>query len=136
MDKKQKKMKKNADVDVKPNPKKLQIEKKPKVTESEVANFAGLTSEKGSQYKTRPLWKLREEATAHGKKTSDDKSAKKQLKKEKAHLRERKAVDRTKQGKRKNEADGQLVNKYLRMLHTDDTSVKQPKAKRSKWYTE
>lgn len=122
---------------MKPNLKKLKADKKPKIVENEVSEFAGVTSEKGSHYKTRPLWKLREEATTHGKTTGDEKKEQKKRKQEAALRREKKEIDRPKKGKRKNEVDNTLVNKYLRMLHTNDsTNNGQPKSKRSKWYTE
>lgn len=127
---------KKTNADVKPNLKKLKPEKKPKTDEIPVAEFAGVTSEKGSQYKTRPLWKLREEATTHGKTTGDEKKAQKKRKQEAALRREKQEIERPKQGKRKAEVDSTLVNKYLRMLHANDSSNGQPKTKRSKWYTE
>lgn len=132
-----KKNKKDTKVlDVKPNLKKLKADKKPKIVETEVSEFAGVTSEKGSNYKTRPLWKLREEATAHGKTTGDEKREQKKRKQEAALRREKQEIERPKQGKRKNEADSTLVNKYLKMLHANDGPSGQPKSKRSKWYTE
>lgn len=124
------------DGDVKPNVKKLNADKKPKVVESEVSEFAGVTSEKGSRYKTRPLWKLREEATTHGIKTGDEKKEQKKRKQEAALRREKQEIERPKKGKRKNEVDGTLVNKYLRMIHSNDSPTGQPKSKRSKWYTD
>lgn len=128
--------KKKQDLDVKPNVKKLKADKKPKIIENEVNEFAGFASEKGSQYKTRPLWKLREEATTHGKTTGDEKKEQKKRKQEAVLRREKREIDRPKKGKQKTEADSMLVNKYLKMLHAHDIPNGQPKSKRSKWYTE
>lgn len=123
--------------DIKPTAKSLKkakkVENKTKeVADESLAEFAGATCKKDSQFKRRPLWKLREEATSHNQTV---KQQKKQLKKKNEQLeirREKRQIDRPKMGKRKVEADSSLVNKYLTLLHSQSDG--QPKAKKSKWY--
>lgn len=135
--------KKNVDTksDVKPKAKSLKklekSSKKQESTENEknLATFAGTTAEKGSKYKTRPQWKLREDNTSHNKTV---KQQKKQIRKQKQLQdirREKRQIERPKQGKRNpKDVDSSLVNKYLKRLHAQDDS--QPKPKKTKWYVE
>lgn len=132
-------------VDIKPKVKKFKPDSKPiqknfkaskqNTAEPEVDNFAGVTSERGSQFKTRPMWKLREEASTHNKKLGEEKKEIKMKKQEDEIRREKRQIERPKQGKRKNEVDSVLVNKYIRLLHSQD-NVGERKTKRSKWYTD
>lgn len=104
------------------------------VDEENLAEFAGTTAKKGSQFKTRPMWKLREEATSHSQSVSKTKKEQRKKKEQLAIRQEKRQIERPKMGKRKVEADSSLVNKYIKMLHSQESS--QPKAKRSKWYTD
>lgn len=127
--------------DKKPNKRKLRAEKRSKKltngSTTSIAEFAGVTAEKGGENRTRPLWKLREEAKEHNEVTKEKKKAQKKQKAEAAIRREKMQIERPKLGKRKNEADSLLVNKYLKMLNASDAKTNgAPKSKRSKWYTE
>lgn len=129
--------------DVKPSGRKLKKLKKDSKVEKkisnneEVAEFAGAVSEKGSQYKTRPLWKLREDNTNHNKSVKEQKKELRKRKIQREIRMEKRQIERPKQGKRKEaDIDSSLVNKYLKRLHSNAGDDKQPKSKRSKWYTE
>lgn len=126
--------------DKKPNARKLKAKNKVKNinnNQEEVANFAGVTAEKGADHKSRPFWKLREEAKEHHEVVKESKKKQKKLKAEAALRREKMQIERPKLGKRKKEADSVLVNKYLKMLHAGGAkSNGEPKTKRSKWYTD
>lgn len=137
---------KKKDVDNKPDRKpnakalkKLEKTVKPSKKQedgADLAGFAGSTAEKGSKYKPRPQWKLREDNTTHNKTV---KQQKKQMKKQKQmqELRqEKRQIERPKQGKRNpKDVDSSLVNKYLKRLHAQDADS-QPKPKKSKWYVD
>lgn len=102
---------------------------------TDLSNFAGATAEKGSKYKTRPQWKLREDNAVHSKSVKQQKKQKRKLKQLQEIRQEKRQIERPKQGKRQlNDADSSLVNKYLKRLHAQDDL--QPKSKRSKWYVE
>lgn len=105
-------------------------------TPANLAEFAGATAEKGSKYKTRPQWKLREDNAMHSKSVKQQKKQQRKFKQLQEIRREKRQIERPKQGKRHqpNDADSSLVNKYLKRLHTQDDS--QPKAKKSKWYVD
>lgn len=105
-------------------------------TAADLADFAGTTAEKGSKYKTRPQWKLREDNAMHSKSVKQQKKQQRKLKQLQEIRREKREIERPKQGKRRqpNDADSSLVNKYLKRLHAQDDS--QPKAKKSKWYVD
>lgn len=123
----------------KPNARKLKAKNKVRTINNNqaVADFAGITAEKGTEHKTRPLWKLREEAKEHHQVVKENKKKQKKLKAEAAIRHEKMQIERPKLGKRKAEADGALVNKYLKMLHAGDEKANgAPKIKRSKWYTD
>lgn len=129
--------------DVKPSGRKLKKLKKDSKVErkinnnEEVAEFAGTVSEKGSQYKTRPLWKLREDNTNHNKTVKEQKKELRKRKIQREIRMEKREIERPKQGKRKEvDIDSSLVNKYLKRLHSNAGDDKQPKSKRSKWYTD
>lgn len=129
--------------DVKPSGRKLKKLKKDSKAEKkisnneEVAEFAGAVSEKGSQYKTRPLWKLREDNSNHNKTVKEQKKESRKRKLQKEIRMEKRQIERPKQGKRKDvDIDSSLVNKYLKRLHSSAADDKQPKSKRSKWYTD
>lgn len=129
-----------AEPDVKPNSKKLKKLKKASETKAtdngEVAEYAGAVAEKGSAYKTRPLWKMREDSSNHNKTVKEQKKEMKKRKQQREIRAEKRQIDRPKQGKRKDvSAESSLVNKYLKRLHSNADEV-QPKRKRSKWYTE
>lgn len=128
--------------DVKPNSKALKKLNKStnnddeNENEDELAGYAGTTAEKGSKFKTRPQWKLREENANHNKTV---KSQKKMIRKQnliKEIRAEKRQIDRTKMGKRNpKDADSSLVNKYLKLLHNKNQDS-QAKPKRSKWYVD
>lgn len=105
-------------------------------TPADLAEFAGATAEKGSKYKTRPQWKLREDNATHSKSVKQQKKQQRKFKQLQEIRREKRQIERPKQGKRhqSNDADSSLVNKYLKRLHAQDGA--QPKAKRSKWYVD
>lgn len=136
--------KKNATqtiTDVKPNAKALKKLKKQseesetKENDIDVSEYAGITSEKGSKYKTRPQWKLREDNASHSRTVKAQKKMLKKQKQMKEIRKEKKQIDRTKMRKRNpKDVDSSLVNKYLKLLHSKDES--QSKPKKSKWYTE
>lgn len=102
--------------------------------EPDLAGYAGSTSTKGSNYKARPLWKMRNDSSEH---TKSVKSQKKLLRKQKINnsiRAEKRQIDRPKMGKRKEvDVDSSLVNKYLKLLHRKD-DTKDAKPKKSKWY--
>lgn len=106
-------------------------------TEPVLPGFSGSVSKKGSQFKARPKWQLREESTIHGKQVGEKKKALKRRREQDAIRQEKQEVERPKKGKGKvtREADSSLVNKYLRMLHSKD-ETKAPKSKRQKWFVE
>lgn len=138
-----KKVDANQPVDVKPSRRKLKKLKKDAKVETkvsnneEVAEFAGAVSEKGSQYKARPLWKLREDNTNHNKSVKEQKKELRKRKIQREIRMEKRQIERPKQGKRKEvDIDSSLVNKYLKRLHSNAGADKQPKSKRTKWYTE
>lgn len=125
--------------DVKPNVKKLKEKKNKKTVTANGQggdDFIGVTTEKGSEFKSRPMWKMREDATTHQKQLKENKKSLKKKKLEQAIKNEKRQIDRPKMGKRKLEVDGALVNKYLKMLHAKDEIKGEPKLKRSKWYTD
>lgn len=128
--------------DIKPNIEKLkpskpvQKQKKQPNKSGELADFAGLTSEKGKEFNARPQWKLREEASTHLKNTNEVKKALKRKREEDVIRREKREIDRPKKGKRKHEVDNSLVSKYLKILHSNNESSGHKKPKRSKWYVE
>ncbi|XP_055315517.1 RNA-binding protein 28 [Sitodiplosis mosellana] len=135
--------KKNADKrsDVKPSAKSLRkIEKSSsnsKTNENNeiLAEFAGTTAEEGSKYKTRPQWKLREDNTSHSKTVKANKKMLRKQKMLKEIRQEKRQIDRTKMKKRNpKDIDNSLVNKYLKILHSNDES--QVKPKKSKWYVD
>lgn len=126
--------------DKKPTRKQLKkLKEKSKANSSngkEVAEFAGAVSEKGSRYKTRPLWKLREDNASHNKSVKEQKKELRKRKIQREIRMEKREIERPKQGKRKEvDIDNSLVNKYLKRLHSN-TDEKQQKPKRTKWYTE
>lgn len=136
--------KKNVDSkpDTKPNAKALKkLEKTAKSLAKQengvdLAEFAGATSEKGSKYKPRPQWKLREDNTTHNKTVQQQKKHLKKQKQMQEIRREKREIERPKQGKRNpKDVDSSLVNKYLKRLHSQDTES-QPKPKKSKWYVD
>lgn len=125
--------------DVKPNAKSLKKLKKASKqndtndNEVELAEFAGATSEKGSKYKTRPQWKLREDNTSHSRMVKAQKKMIRKQRQMKEIRMEKRQIERPKMGKRNpKDADSSLVNKYLKLLHSKDNS--QAKPKKSKWY--
>lgn len=131
--------------DIKPNVSALKKRKNKSAQEhktkenndADLANFAGTTAEKGSKYKTRPQWKLREDNAMHSKSVKQQKKQQRKLKQLQDVRREKRQIERPKQGKprhQSNDADSSLVNKYLKRLHAQDNS--QPKAKKSKWYVD
>lgn len=126
-----------ADRDVKPKASKLKPVKNTVASDAEpqLAEYAGSTAEQGSNYKARPLWKMRQDSSEHNKST---KSQKKLLRKQqinKSIRAEKRQIERPKMGKRKDvDVDNSLVNKYLKLLHSKDDS-KNGKPKKSKWYT-
>lgn len=127
--------------DVKPNIEKLKPEKKLKkqskpTDPDQLDDFAGLTSEKGKEFNARPKWKLREEANTHLKRTNEVKKAVKRKRQDDSIRREKMEIDRPKKGKRKQELDNSLVNKYLKILHSNDDTGDRKKPKRSKWYVD
>lgn len=128
--------------DVKPDVGKLKkSDKKPKnqpkqSAPAELDDFAGVTSEKGKGLYARPQWKLRQEATTHLEKTNEVKKATKRKREEDVIRREKMEVDRPKKGKRKQELDSSLVNKYLKILHSNDDTSDRKKPRRSKWYVD
>lgn len=136
--------KKKTTLDVKPTAKSLKKRKDKQSSEhdakenenaADLAEFAGATAEKGSKYKTRPQWKLREDNAMHSKSVKQQKKQQRKLKQLQEIRREKRQIERPKQGKRQSkDADSSLVNKYLKRLHAQDDS--QPKAKKSKWYVD
>lgn len=133
--------KSDVKADVKPNAKaikklkKLSKESETKENELDLGEYAGTTAEKGSKYKTRPQWKLREDNASHSRTVKAQKKMLKKQKQVKEIRMEKKQIDRTKMRKRNpNDVDSTLVNKYLKLLHSKDES--QPKSKRTKWYSE
>lgn len=113
-----------------------------KTVESEKAEpvlpqFSGSVSKKGSQFKARAKWQLREESTIHNKQVGDHKKAVKRKREHDTIRKEKQEIERPKPGtgKVKREADSSLVNKYLRMLHSKDEKSA-PKSKRTKWFVE
>lgn len=103
--------------------------------EENLAEFAGTTAEKGSKYKPRPQWKLREDNSNHTKTIKQQKKMLKKQQQMKEIRQEKRQIDRPKQGKRNpKDIDNSLVNKYLKRLHAQDNS--QPKPKKSKWYVD
>lgn len=110
--------------------------KQPANEPTELPQFSGSIAEKGDQLKSRPKWQIREEANTHLKNTSEIKKEKKRKREQDEIRKEKRETDRTKKVRGKPEIDSSLVNKYLRMLHSND-GIKAPKApKRTKWYTE
>lgn len=103
--------------------------------EEELDEFVGATAKKGSQYKARPNWKLKEDSIEHNKVVQTQKKQQKKQKLAKKMRAEKREIDRPKMIKRKlTDVDTSLAGKYLQYLHSNDDS--QPKFKRSKWYTE
>lgn len=126
------------DRDVKPKltkPKATETDGEGASSEPQLDEFAGFPSEKGSNYRARPLWKMRADSSDHNKTV---KSQKKELRKQqinKAIKAEKRQIDRPKMGKKKEvNVDHTLVNKYLKLLHKKDDGA-DSKPKRSKWYT-
>lgn len=136
----------NKTIDVKPNVAALK-KRKNKSKSSEIAhetkenteapdlaNFAGATAIKGNKYKSRPQWKLREDNATHSKSVKQQMKQKRKFKQLQEIRREKRQIDRPKQGGKIKDVDSSLVNKYLKRLHASDNA--QPKAKKSKWYVE
>lgn len=135
--------KKNADKqpDVKPSAKALKKLNKSAGKDdtnnngdTNLAEFAGTAAEEGSKYKTRPQWKLREDNASHSKTVKAQKKMLRKQKMQREIRQEKRQIDRTKMKKHNpKDIDSSLVNKYLKILHSnDDSSEKKPK--RSKWY--
>lgn len=115
--------------------KKASKEKDQNGNEIELAQFAGATAEKGSKYKTRPQWKLREDNASHSKMVKAQKKMIRKQKQLKEIRQEKRQIERPKMGKRNpKDIDNSLVNKYLKLLHKKDDS--QSKPKKSKWYVD
>lgn len=124
--------------DVKPKVSKLKTttaESGEASADPDLDKFAGFPSEKGSNYRTRPLWKMRADSANHNKTV---KSQKKELRKQRINKdiqAEKRQIERPKQGKKKEvNVDHTLVNKYLKLLHKKDDAG-DSKPRRSKWYT-
>lgn len=137
-DKKAKKSKQKLSKDEK-LAKKKQKEKKIVTTApvGHLESFAGLTAERGPDMKSRPKWKLNEQAQMH---TDDVKTMKKEQKKLREKLllnREKREVDRTKMKRKGNEVDNFsfMVDKYKKLLDSNN-SAGPKRMKRSKWYTD
>lgn len=131
----------DAKADIKPNAKALKKLKKKQLTESETKEnddldkFAGATAEKGSKYKSRPQWKLREDNVSHTKTVKAQKKMLRKQKQLKEIRKEKKQIDRTKMRKpNPRDVDTSLVNKYLKLLRSREESL--PKSKKSKWYND
>lgn len=127
--------------DVKPSTKALKKLKKDsngtetKDNDENLAEYVGTTSEKGSKYKTRPQWKLREDNASHSKSVKAQKKLLRKQNQMKEIRKEKREIERPKMGKRNpSDVDNSLVNKYLKLLHKQDDS--QTKPKKSKWYVD
>lgn len=136
-----KKKAKDSKPDVKPSAKALKkLNKESSKTDTKendetLAEYAGTTSEKGSRYKTRPQWKLREDNASHTKTVRAQKKIIRKQKELKEIRKEKRQIDRPKMKKRNpKDIDNSIVNKYLKLLHSRDDSHSKPK--KSKWYTE
>lgn len=97
--------------------------------------FSGTASQPGSFVKSRPRWKIKEQAQEHFKNLSSEKKSAKKLKEKIQIRREKMQVDRPKQIKKKEKPDNfsVLVDKYRNML--DSSDAKDMKKKKKKWFS-
>lgn len=105
-------------------------------TVSEDTNtFSGTASQPGSFVKSRPRWKIKEQAKEHFKNLSVEKKSAKKLKEKIQIRREKMQVDRPKQIKKKEKSDNfsLLVDKYRNML--DSSDAKDVRKKKKKWFS-
>lgn len=131
---KEKRQKKKEGKDVKPKfgANSTQAKSTPK-PDTELPAFSGTVAEKGHQFKARPRWQMKEESLAHTQQVHEQKKVQKRKREIDTIRKEKQEIDRPKKGKGKTEIDSSLVNKYLKMLHSNGDK-NEPKAKRSKWY--
>lgn len=97
--------------------------------------FSGTSSQPGSFVKSRPRWKIKEQAKEHFKNLSVEKKSAKKLKEKIQIRREKMQVDRPKQIKKKEKSDNfsVLVDKYRNML--DSSDAKDVRKKKKKWFS-
>lgn len=138
-DKKTKKSKQKENKEVQLGTKKPKQKKLPKVNATPVVeNFAGLTAEQGPDVRARPKWKLNEEAQTHKTDVKAKKREQKKLREKISLNKEKRQVDRTKNKRKGNEVDNFsfMVDKYKRLIDSNNDSGPSKRMKRSKWYTE
>lgn len=115
-------------------------EKKNKVTSTSttVDEFAGVIAEPGTGT-MRSRWKLNDQADKHKTEVNTKKKSARKEREKKELLQEKREVDRTKKKQRSgNEVDNFsfMVDKYKKMLDSNDGGPAVKKVKRSKWYAD
>lgn len=139
-DKKGAKSKQKESKELKLATKKPKQKKLPKaVANAPVESFAGVAAEQGPDVRARPKWKLNEEAQLHKTDVKSKKRDQKKLRETKMLNQEKRQVDRTK-NKRKggNAVDNFsfMVDKYKKMIDSNNGGSPAKRVKKSKWYSE